>query len=45
VVSISFGCPESRKHGGIDKNEVVLGFPFEIAKLIINNKLDLKQQF
>jgi len=31
VVSISFGCPESRKNGGIGKNEIVLGLPFTIA--------------
>jgi len=43
VVSISFGCPESRKHGCIEKNEVVVGLPFEIAKLIIDSKLKLKQ--
>ncbi len=31
VVSISFGCPESRKSGGIGKNEIVIGLPFKIA--------------
>jgi uncharacterized protein (DUF169 family) len=31
VVSISFGCPESRKYGGIRKNEIVVGLPFKIA--------------
>jgi uncharacterized protein (DUF169 family) len=31
VASISFGCPESRKHGAIGKNEVVLGLPSKIA--------------
>jgi len=35
VVSISFGCPESRKYGGIDNNEIVLGFKYDIAELII----------
>ena len=35
VVSISFGCPESRKCGGIGKNEVVIGLPVKIlAKLL-----------
>jgi uncharacterized protein (DUF169 family) len=29
VISISFGCPESRKHGGIRNHEVVLGIPAE----------------
>jgi uncharacterized protein (DUF169 family) len=31
VVSISFGCPESRKSGAIGKNEIVVGLPFKIA--------------
>lgn len=31
VVSISFGCPESRKSGAIGKNEIVIGLPFKIA--------------
>jgi uncharacterized protein (DUF169 family) len=35
AISISFGCPESRKHGGIGDNEVVLGLPFLMAKQII----------
>lgn len=35
VVSLSFGCPESRKHGGVEKDEVVLGIPFELAQHII----------
>ena len=38
-VSISFGCPESIKYGGIEKDEVVLGLPYKEAKLIIDNKL------
>ena len=33
-VSISFGCPESRKHGGVDKDEVIIGFPATIARNI-----------
>lgn len=35
AISISFGCPESRKFGGIGENEVVLGLPFAMAKQII----------
>jgi len=31
VVTISFGCPESRKNGAIKKNEIVVGLPFKIA--------------
>lgn len=36
-VSLSFGCPESRKYGGIEKNEVVLGFSSEYALNVINS--------
>lgn len=36
-VGLSFGCPESRKYGGIEKNEVVLGFSFEYALNIVNS--------
>jgi uncharacterized protein (DUF169 family) len=35
VVSISFGCPESRNHGGIGKNEIVLGLPAKIASKLL----------
>jgi len=31
-VSVSFGCPESRKHGGVDKEEVIIGFPASVAR-------------
>lgn len=31
-VCISFGCPESRKYGGVDMDEVVIGIPGEMAK-------------
>ena len=33
-VSISFGCSESRKSGGVKENEVVIGIPHTIAKLV-----------
>jgi uncharacterized protein (DUF169 family) len=36
VVSISFGCPESRKHGGIAENEIVIGLPFKIAAELLH---------
>jgi uncharacterized protein (DUF169 family) len=36
-LSISFGCPESRKYGGIGENEVVMGFPYALAKQIISD--------
>ncbi len=35
TVSISFGCSESRKHGGIDKDEVIIGFPATIAQNLL----------
>lgn len=34
-ISISFGCPESCKCGGIDDDEVVLGIPREYIELFI----------
>jgi uncharacterized protein (DUF169 family) len=38
MVCISFGCPESRKYGGVSNNEVVVGLPGDMAmKLIMNN--------
>lgn len=37
TISISFGCPESRKYGGIKKNEVVLGIPYEMAVDLIRD--------
>jgi len=37
VVSISFGCPESRKEGGIENNEVVMAIPFQIAAELFRN--------
>lgn len=35
AVSVSFGCPESRNHGGIGENEVVLGLPAQIASKLL----------
>ena len=34
-VCISFGCPESRKYGGVDRDEVIIGIPGEMAKQLI----------
>jgi len=34
-VCISFGCPESRKYGGVDMDEVIIGIPGEMAKRLI----------
>jgi uncharacterized protein (DUF169 family) len=30
-INISFGCPESRKLGGVDNEEIVVGMPYEMA--------------
>ncbi len=38
TISISFGCPESRKHGGIEKNELVVGIPYKIALELVRNE-------
>jgi uncharacterized protein (DUF169 family) len=31
VISISFGCPESRKFGGLKSDQVVVGIPYETS--------------
>ncbi|MBN2610654.1 MAG: DUF169 domain-containing protein [Bacteroidales bacterium] len=36
TISISFGCPESRIHGGIEPGEVVIGIPFKFARQLIS---------
>jgi len=33
-INISFGCPESRKFGGVDNEEIIIGIPYEMAFLI-----------
>lgn len=35
-ISISFGCPESRKHGGIMNEELIVGIPFKYGELLLN---------
>lgn len=30
-ITISFGCPESGKLGGVNKNEIIIGIPYKIA--------------
>jgi len=37
VISISFGCPESRKHGAIGNNEIVIGLPFKVAEELLKS--------
>ncbi len=36
TTSISFGCPESRKHGGVQNDEVVIGIPADMVKYLMN---------
>jgi len=38
-ISISFGCPDSRKYGGIARDQLVIGLPHKVALriCIINN--------
>ena len=36
VVSISFGCPESRESGGIEKDEIIVGLPFSVAENLLH---------
>ncbi len=37
TVSISFGCPESRQHGGVNTNEVIVGIPCDLARILTKN--------
>ncbi|SRR6056297_2714722 len=36
-ITISFGCPESRNFGGVEKEEVVIGLPASYAEKFLNN--------
>ena len=37
-ISISFGCPDSRKYGGIAKEQLVIGLPHKIAlRICVSN--------
>lgn len=33
-ISVSFGCPESRKHGGVADDEVIIGIPYRAVQLL-----------
>jgi uncharacterized protein (DUF169 family) len=33
-MNISFGCPESRRYGGIDDENVIVGIPYELCKIL-----------
>jgi uncharacterized protein (DUF169 family) len=36
ILGLSFGCPESRKYGGIGKDAVVLGLLYHHASYLVN---------
>ncbi|MFO8235843.1 MAG: DUF169 domain-containing protein [Bacteroidales bacterium] len=38
VISISFGCPESRKYGGVNADEAIIGIPYDLFYLFLNQK-------
>jgi len=38
VISISFGCPESRKYGGVDADEAIIGIPYDLLHFYINHR-------
>lgn len=35
-MSFSFGCPESRKYGGVDDENVIVGIPFNLCLRLFN---------
>ena len=39
-ISISFGCPDSREYGSIEKGQLVIGIPHKIALLISVTKVE-----
>ena len=42
-ICISFGCNDSRKYGGIEGNELVVGIPREMAKTIMSSFLEMQK--
>ncbi|MEJ2704738.1 MAG: DUF169 domain-containing protein [Sedimentisphaerales bacterium] len=34
-ISLSFGCPDSREYGGIEKGQLVMGLPYNIASKLL----------
>lgn len=36
LMSISFGCSDSRRFGGVDDSDVIVGLPFNICKQLLN---------
>ena len=37
VISISLGCPESRKFGGVNREEMIIGIPYGLLKQFLQN--------
>jgi uncharacterized protein (DUF169 family) len=35
-ISVSFGCPESRKFGGVQPEEAIIGIPYNLLNLFLN---------
>ena len=33
-ISVSFGCPESRRYGGVENDEVIIGIPYSEVHLL-----------
>ena len=42
-ICISFGCNDSRKYGGIEGNELVVGIPREMAHTIMSSFLEMQK--
>ncbi|MCF8307820.1 MAG: DUF169 domain-containing protein, partial [Bacteroidales bacterium] len=38
-VTVSFGCPESREYGGVNKDEVVVGIPYSLAHKLVESQV------
>jgi len=36
-ISVSFGCPESRKFGGVQPDEAIIGIPYHIMECLFGN--------
>ena len=38
-VTVSFGCPESREYGGVNKDEVIVGIPYSLAHKLVESQV------
>jgi len=41
-ITVSFGCDDSREHGGINNNQFVMGIPYSMAGLLAESLEDLE---